>query len=293
MLFVFLLSCNDGDIFVTELSFDDVDVNYCEGSTNLIFFKIKESPYQSISFATAIANSVFLESVSSGDGHTSEITASTPFYFRQYAGDPIALFCSDFPPSTPSISNEFISTSGQITYQTTVVEEDRDNVPDAMEGIDLNGNILAADLDQDGIDNVLDFDDDGDNVPTINEDLDGDGDPTNDDTDGDLIPNYLDSDDDNDGILTRYEDTNNDLDPSNDITFSVPDYLDSSVQVSTVIDTYRDNEIWQDYTTIITANNLNLLDNSGTTQEVIQETFDFGTLINNATEPTLFSVDFD
>jgi hypothetical protein len=65
------------------------------------------------------------------------------------------------------------------------------------------------------------------------------------------------------------------------------------VQVSTVIDTYRDNEIWQDYTTIITANNLNLLDNSGTTQEVIQETFDFGTLINNATEPTLFSVDFD
>ena len=54
MFFITVLACNDGDIFVTELSFDDVDVNYCEGSTNLIFFKIKENPYQSISFPICV-----------------------------------------------------------------------------------------------------------------------------------------------------------------------------------------------------------------------------------------------
>ena len=291
LLMVF--GCNDGDVFVTELSFDDTDVTYCEGSSNLIFFKIKENPYQSISFATQLSDIDFLETENISPGHTSTINANFPFYFRQYDGNPQDLFCSDFPPSSPNVTNEFISTEGTVTYSTTEVQEDRDDVPDAAEGFDLNNNYLGDDVDGDGIINTLDYDDDGDNVPTALEDLDGDNDPTNDDTDNDGIPNYLDPDDDGDGVLTRNEDTDSDLDPTNDFVTTVPNYLDNSQTVETINNAYRDHEIWKDYVIEITINDLNLLNNSGEEQEVIQSNFEFGTLFNNAANATVFPVDFN
>lgn len=292
MLFL-IFGCNDGDVFVTELSFDTVAVNYCEGSSNLIFYKIKENPYQTISFSTQLSDVTFLETENISPGHTSTISANFPFYFRQYDGDPQDLFCSDFPPSSPNVTNEFISTEGSVIYVTTEIQEDRDDVADDAEGFDLNNNYLGDDVDGDGIVNTLDFDDDGDNVPTALEDLDGDNDPTNDDTDNDGIPNYLDPDDDGDGILTRNEDTDGDLDPTNDFVTTVPNYLDNTQTTETVINAYRDHEIWEDYVIEITVNNLNLVNNSDETQEVIQSNFEFGTLNNNASSPTVFSVDFN
>ena len=107
-LLVFLgcfFSCDDGDIFVTELTFDDVSALYCEGSSSLIFYKIKTDPYQTVSFSTDLLNTSILNTP--GDA-TSSISATSPFYFRQYNGDPTALFCSDFPPSSPNVTNEFI-----------------------------------------------------------------------------------------------------------------------------------------------------------------------------------------
>ena len=290
LLLMTLFSCNDGDVFFTELTFDDFEVQYCEGSSSLIFYKITDEPYQTISFTTALANTSFL--TTPGD-HTSTITASDSFYYRQYNGNPSIIFCSDFPPSTPTITNEFVSTTGTVQYANTMTQEDRDNVDDASEGFDLNNNYLGDDVDNDGILNNLDFDDDGDNVPTDEEDLDGDGDPTNDDTDGDGIPNYLDPDDDDDGILTRYEDADGDLDPTDDFTTTNPDYLDATVTNSNAIDQYRDNELWEDFSIVIQVQSLQLLNSSGEQQSVIQETFNFGTVNNIATSATLYPVDFN
>lgn len=75
---------------------------------------------------------------------------------------------------------------------------------------------------------IVEADADGDLVPNNIEDIDGDGDVMNDDTDEDGIPDYQDIDDDGDGILTKNEDTNEDGDPTNDDTDGdgTPDYLD-------------------------------------------------------------------
>jgi len=135
------------------------------------------------------------------------------------------------------------------------LDSDGDNVPDNIEGHDLDHNGLPdnfpiGDADNDGLDDAYDssngyddpngsiittdpatdlpdtdstedvdyrdFDDDGDGLDTRFEDLNGDGDFSNDDTDGNGVPNYLDNDDDGDGILTADEDLNGDGDPRND-----------------------------------------------------------------------------
>jgi len=124
-------------------------------------------------------------------------------------------------------------------------DSDNDNVPDSIEGHDLDNNGIAdnspiGDSDNDGLDdafdgsigdygdpngliittdpatdlpdtdgtedvNYRDLDDDGDTVHTRYEDLNLDNDFTNDDTDSDGTPNYLDNDDDGDGVLTSDE----------------------------------------------------------------------------------------
>jgi hypothetical protein len=75
-----------------------------------------------------------------------------------------------------------------------IVDTDGDGVPDKVEDLNNNNDVLDDDTDEDGVPNYLDRDDDGDEILTIDEDADGDGDPTNDDTDGDGIPDYLDAD---------------------------------------------------------------------------------------------------
>jgi len=75
-----------------------------------------------------------------------------------------------------------------------IVDTDSDGVPDKVEDLNNNNDVLDDDTDEDGIPNYLDRDDDNDDKLTIDEDANGDGDPTNDDTDGDGIPDYLDAD---------------------------------------------------------------------------------------------------
>lgn len=292
VLLIVTYSCNDGDVFVTELSFDEVDIQRCTGASNLVFYKIKTDSPQSISFSIDPANESYLTEIVDG-GQTSSISSSRPFYFRQYDGDPSALFCADVPPSTPNITNEFISTNGEANFTTTADIDDNDGIPAENEDINGDGDLTNDDTDGDGIPNYLDYDDDGDNVPTILEDLDGDGDPTNDFTDiASSVPNYLNPDDDLDGVLTRYEDADGDLDPTNDITGIISDYLDNSVSNTNVIDQYRDHEQVYDYTTVITITDLILLNNAGEEQEVIQSTFSFGT-ITTPNQIVTFSVTFN
>ena len=73
-------------------------------------------------------------------------------------------------------------------------DADVDGVPNDLEDIDGDGDVIGDDTDGDGIPDYIDIDDDNDGVFTRDEDTNGDGDPTNDDDDGDGIPNYLDED---------------------------------------------------------------------------------------------------
>jgi len=70
---------------------------------------------------------------------------------------------------------------------------DGDTLPDYLEDVNSNGNLLDDDTDGDGLINILDPDDDGDGILTINEDSNGNGNFFDDDSDGDGIPDFLDA----------------------------------------------------------------------------------------------------
>ncbi|WP_152550765.1 beta strand repeat-containing protein, partial [Nonlabens ulvanivorans] len=114
-------------------------------------------------------------------------------------------------------------------------DSDNDNVPDAIEGFDVDNDGVADtvpsgnDVDNDGLDDAFDGDTTGYGDPN--------GTPTTTDpatdlnnTDGTDEPDYRDTDDDNDGLPTvgTGEDTNNDGNPTNDDEDGdgIPNYLD-------------------------------------------------------------------
>jgi len=264
-----LLSCNDGDIFVTELHFPET-LEYCEGNTDLIIYSIKENPYESLSIKLAISDTINLISVID-PSPTSELSSTNTLNYRSYSGDPSNIFCNSLPPTSPSILTNYEATTGTVKFTTTLIEDDNDGIPAYLEDDNTDGdnNHLTnpRDTDNDGVPDYLDSDDDGDNVPTVNEhpDPNGDGDLSDAlNTDGTDLPNYLDTDDDNDGTITRYEDTNGDNDPTTDISDPTvgPDYLNVTITTSTTNDVYRNHTKTQNYTCVITIINAILINNT-------------------------------
>jgi len=284
--FITLLSCNDGDVLVTELHFPET-LQYCEGNTDLIIYSIKESPYESLSIKLPIGDKDNFTTINTTDPTTALSTTNT-FNYRSYSGDPSAIFCNSLPPSSPVILSNYTATEGTVLFTTTLIEDDNDGIPANLEDINNDGNLTNDDTDNDGIPNYLDSDDDGDNVPTANEkpDPNSDGDISDaQDTDGDSIPDYLDSDDDGDGVITRYEDTNNDNDPTTDITDPVigQDYLNDQVTTQTINDIYRDHTKTQNYTCKITIQDATLI-HSTTFERLIYDNNFIGTINTNISD---------
>jgi len=287
---IFLASCNDGDVLVTELHFPDT-LQSCTGSEDLIIYTIKDTPNESLSLRLPIANKDYF--TTDGD-ETTELSSTNTFNYRAYSGDPSNIFCNSLPPTTPVITNNYVATSGTVSFITTLIEDDNDGIPAELEDINGDGDLTNDDTDGDGIPNYLDSDDDGDNVPTIDENPDpnGDGDLSDaQNTDGTDEPDYLDTDDDNDNIITRYEDTNGDNDPTTDITDPTigHDYLNDQVTTETVNDVYKDHKKKKSYTCLISILNT-ILVNSTTFEEIKYTDYLLGTVSTN--ETTTYEVPF-
>lgn len=293
-----LISCNDGDVFVTELHFPET-LEYCEGNSDLIIYSIKENPYESLSIKLPISDKDNFTSVID-PAPTTELSSTNTFNYRSYTGDPSNIFCNSLPPTTPAITSNYTATSGNVQFTTTLVEDDNDGIPAHLEDDNTDGdnNHLTnpRDTDNDGIPDYLDSDDDGDNVPTANENPDPNGDGDLSDalnTDGTDLPDYLDTDDDNDGVITRYEDTNGDNDPTTDINDPTvgPDYLNIAITTSTTNDVYKNHTKTQSYTCVITIINAILI-NSLTFEELIYENRDLG-VINTTNNNFSYEVIFN
>ncbi|MFD0962853.1 hypothetical protein [Pseudofulvibacter geojedonensis] len=282
------VACDDGDVFVTNLEFDDVNLQHCSGNTDFILYKIKtQAPYESLSARLPISSANFL--TTAGENTTS-LSSTHTFNYRTYNGDPTGIFCNSLPPTNPNTTSDSFSDNGTVKFITSLTIDDNDGIPAEFEDLNNNGNFDDDDTDGDGIPNYLDSDDDGDNVPTINEmaDPDGDGDLSDAvDTDGDGTPNYLDEDDDEDGILTRNEDSNGNVNPQDDITQPAvgPDYLNSAIQSSTINNVYLNHTRTLDYSSTIHILNLFLV-NSSTNETIINEDYNFGTITTPTTTET-------
>ena len=274
-----IYSCDDGDVITVELDFGET-FNAC-GETDLVFYKTKDDPSESLSLK--VVGLTIDEILEVGDDKTYEktitISSSNPFNYRTYSNTklPTNLFCNDIPLSDITITQDIESTDGTALIKTVLTEDDDDGIPAALEDINGNGNLEDDDTDGDSIPNYIDADDDGDNVLTKNEAPDPNGDGTlsdAQDTDGNGTPDYLDKDDDGDGVNTRDEENDSpDQNPANDITNSDvgADYLNPDVATTVAATKYRDHNISQTYTVSLTISNFDLT-------LISLDVFDFGTL---------------
>lgn len=117
-IFCFLLNgCDDGDIVVETINFDNITALKCD--TKEIVYKIKDDQILQINLTLEEYNRLFIN-----EPGTREIPINNPntvryrFYNGAVSQDNI---CSDLQPATPTVISEWIGTSGKISVTTTVI----------------------------------------------------------------------------------------------------------------------------------------------------------------------------
>lgn len=271
-----LHSCNDGDIIIVELEFDEI-LELCgdenieefedyENLNNYVIYDINTDPYESLIllFPTGTTNNlIFNPTTTPHEGSFSVNGTSVRFNYRTYDGDPSGLICADIPDSNVNIIDDYEAMSGTVNYTSLFVDDDNDGILSVLEDINGNGDLEDDDTDGDGIPNYKDEDDDGDNVPTKSENPDPNGDELLDDaqdTDGDGTPDYLDIDDDNDGVITRYEDENTNGNLFDDLApgATVARFLDNSATDTFINETINTNTFTRTVTTLFSITDTDL-----------------------------------
>lgn len=236
-----LLACDDGEIIVNNFDFEDSTLEWCE-EFEFVFFQINPESNETLALEFSTT-----ENFTSEIGQVLvELTDDDQVIYRRFnSAISSDYFCSPIPPTTPTVAEELISNTGEITITTEGTQDDNDGILAEVE--DPSGTV---DTDNDGLFDIIDDDDDGDNVPTILEGLvfNDDGSINVElslDTDGDGILNYLDPDDDGDGILTRNEDTDGNLNPTDDNSDpanpGIDDYLNPAIANENLIEMYREH----------------------------------------------------
>lgn len=320
--FLFFISCDDGDILVSDFEFEINDMNFCysEKSGDTVFYNANTDNEV---IYVVLENTEFKGEEEFNDDET--VGSSTVVEYIKFSSDLNAdeYFCTAVASLEP-IERKLIGDGGSINI-TTVNDilldgdADGDGLTNEFEGFDL-GTITdnfssLLDSDNDGIPNFLDEDDDNDNVKTSLEIY-----PKNDsqediipedgeelvplDTDGDGDPDYLDEDDDNDDVLTRFEfnPDSSSLPASNVNDDLLPFYRDASETENNTQDqeiTYT-NSYSIVYNTIVKISDLILIDSDSSVtydeifigkEEVTKTTTNKIVLNSDGTTFDVFSID--
>ncbi len=186
---VLFVSCDDGDIVVTNFNFDQEDgvFDFCSvdspgNSSNNATVFYKESSTNEI--ITLEISSIYNDSIAQTPNPIS--LSGGEVIYRRYTSSVRAseLFCQAIAPTNFNFENELISNRGEAILFTQLEielngDDDSDGLLNRQEGITSTGSFLTIDdqddldalldTDNDGIPNFRDDDDDNDNVKTINE----------------------------------------------------------------------------------------------------------------------------
>ena len=305
---LFLISCDDGDLIVTDFDFVENNIQTCEGRDNLqVFFKLNNELSNE-----AIALVFELEPVDEDflireldEPLTIELDDQNYVVYRTFDGEVTAgYFCNEVPPTSPNVNEEYRSTTGGAIVINSVRlntdNHDQDGVPSSVEmAIDAAQTADGyPDSDGDGIPDYLDIDDDNDNVLTSYEVNDVEAEATANgfpDSDGDGIPDYLDTDDDGDEIWTRNEVTNENQNPGNNVNEDgLPAYLNPEISdffpVSETI--VRKNDIQVSYRYIVNLDEVTLQRQGGDGESITLGLYEFG-ILNSGTETITYPLEDD
>ena len=281
-----LISCDDGDIIVTDFAFENEELQWCGNSESQVLFNINNDLVnEAIAFRFDL-DTPDPEFFSMEVGQMEiPLNNTNQIVYRVFNGEvDNAYFCSEIPPVAPGVTEEYRSTTGGEVIITTTLrtanDHDGDGVPSAQE--DISGEL---DTDGDGIPNYLDIDDDGDNILTrveieveaennINERAD---------SDNDGIPDFLDADDDNDGTPTKNEDWNLNLNPVDDQPdddqnddAGIPYYLNPEITDSFTVEGVRENTISSSFRYLVTIDNLTLVNQRGDGEQIRLQNYELG-----------------
>ena len=111
-------SCDDGNLTQEVISFDTVTTQSC--STNNIIYKIKGQE----ALLIQIPSSSFTnEPTSVGSQTVIDINSTNRVVYRFYNGTiSSSMFCETIPPSSPTVTDEWIATAGKIQITTTAIK---------------------------------------------------------------------------------------------------------------------------------------------------------------------------
>ena len=111
-------SCDDGNLTQEVISFDTVTTQSC--STNNIIYKIKGQE----ALLIQIPSSSFTnEPTTVGSPTIIDINSTNRVVYRFYNGTiSSSMFCETIPPSSPTVTDEWIATAGKIQITTTAIK---------------------------------------------------------------------------------------------------------------------------------------------------------------------------
>jgi len=127
-ILVFLLNgCDDGDVLVENINFDNIPAVKC--SDKGIIYKIKDTEVIQIMLSPTVYDANF---VNEPGVKTLQITSSDMVRYRFYNGTVTsASVCGDLQPATPTINSEWIANSGTIVITTSIVYTEPDSTTGA------------------------------------------------------------------------------------------------------------------------------------------------------------------
>lgn len=127
LLFALLLNgCDDGDLTVDSVDFEDISIQSCDPLLNTLLYKLKDQeslllqlPLNTLkNDATTIGDPTVINIDSQGNG-------SYRFLYRAYDGTvATANICNAIPPKAPNVTEEWLATSGQIVISSVQITEE-------------------------------------------------------------------------------------------------------------------------------------------------------------------------
>lgn len=107
--FIFLISCNDGEVIVKNFNFDSVPLKTCGEIGNYVFYKENTESLESLSLQLRVEDSIYNEP----GLKVYPLSTNTFVNYRRYDG-PLGdrYFCSSVPPATPKVLEEYKAVSG-------------------------------------------------------------------------------------------------------------------------------------------------------------------------------------
>lgn len=121
VLLIFLfLGCSDGDLEIETIDFDSVGVEQCGtvSTSTQVFFKINGDEALILNLQSGVLNNE-----ATTDTLSSSIPGQSSLTYRIFNETvSSSYFCADFPPASPTVTEEIEATDGQVLISTVEID---------------------------------------------------------------------------------------------------------------------------------------------------------------------------